>query len=182
MEIGTQLDKTPWKARLIHGGITGIGYIIFIIISDYYRQEDEVFWKYIVQFLAFTIIFILIMPPLFKFFYKFSLKKINKISSPEYSEGEELEYHGPSSLISGRKIIPGKIFLSNHRFNFVPLKDKYSNAQLNIPYESIKNVKASPAKWYVTNRIEVHHSDSSISELIVNERELWIGKIKEKLS
>ena len=183
MEIGNKMIKISWKYRIIFAIGTGIFYTFLLWIFDYFSDEKLYSINSLIfQGVFFGIFFGIGFPYINeKLAGKFSKKTGIKIK-PELELNEEIEIEGPANLFRGIEGVGGKIFLTKKKLIFKSHKINIQKGQTNIEYSTIKEIVKRKTAKLIDNGIRIITNNGKEFDFVVNERDLWLDKINERIN
>ncbi|MDO6744587.1 GRAM domain-containing protein [Tenacibaculum soleae] len=182
IEIGTKMMKMNLKQKIIFIIITTILYTLILWFFDYIWNENNSITSLIIQGLFFGIIFGIGYPysnkKLASTFYTKATTNLNF----QLEKGEQIEIHGPGNLFKGFEAIGGKIILTNKRIVFKSHNINIQKINVAIDYLDIKQIIKTKTIKFIDNGIKITTKDHKEYNFVVNERDLWFSKIKERLN
>lgn len=133
-----------------------------------------------------AIIFGVLMTLFFIFLFPWFMKKlvgqrINKIT-PELLENEKVEEEIFANLFRGIEGVGGKIFFTNQRLLFKSHSLNIQRGQTSINFSDILNIEKRKTLKIADNGIKVTIKDGKEYCFVVNDRDLQIEKIKQRIS
>jgi len=182
MVIGTKLNKPSMKFRILFAIGSAILYSFIFCLFDYFSEEK-----------LYSINSLLIQGVLYGIFFGFGFPYINeklakKISNkvgikikPELDDEEVIEIEGPANLFRGAEGVGGKIFLTNKKLIFKSHKINIQKGQTNIEYKNIKIITRRNTAKIIDNGIRIITNDNKEFDFVVNERDLWVEKINDRI-
>lgn len=183
MEIENKMIKLNWKFRIVSAILNGLLFVGIMCLMDYFIiGEFQSPNSYLFQGLFFGIFMGIGFPYVSqKFGMKFS-SKIGKNINPELTQGENIEIEGSANLFRGFEGVGGKLFLTSKKVVFKSHKLNIQKGQTDILYDNIsKIIKRKTAKIF-DNGIRIKTNDGSEFDFVVNDREKWIEKLREKIT
>ncbi|PWJ38583.1 GRAM domain-containing protein [Sediminitomix flava] len=178
MEIGTNKLNLNWKKRifliLALFSFYSIPLILFELAVDNKIESIE-------KILLEGLIFGLCMAFIFPFGLEVLAKKLSNSISPNLDASEKIEIEGGASLFQGKEAVGGKIFLTNNKMIFIPHKFNIQKKELEIPFLKIKEVTGRKTAKVVDNGLRIVLENDDYFDFIVNERDVWIEKITERI-
>ena len=178
MEIGTKPLKIPLTYRLLLALGTGLLFVLLLWTFDFFSERNMYNLKGLaIQGIIYGLIFSIFFPYLFgKFALSFS-KKVKII--PNLASKEIIEIEGPASLILGKERVGGKIFLTNEKMIFKSHEFNIQKGQTEIKYSEIIELLKIKMNSFFDNGIRLKTQNEKSFDFIVNERDLWVEKLKE---
>ncbi|MDQ3394316.1 MAG: GRAM domain-containing protein [Bacteroidota bacterium] len=182
MEIGTKIIKLNWKFRVISAILTGFIFAGLLYLKDFFIEEElQSVNSYIFQGVFFGVFMVVGSFFLNEKFGKKAASKFSKNIKPELSENEQIEVEGPANLFRGIEGVGGKIFLTNKKLIFKSHTINIQKGQTDIEYQSIKKIIERKTAKLIDNGIRILTTDGKEFDFVVNEREIWIEKLNEKI-
>ncbi|WP_217363242.1 GRAM domain-containing protein [Winogradskyella undariae] len=182
MEIGTKLTKPSLKFRILFVIITTIMYSMTLWLFDYFSEEKLYSVNnLIIQGILFGLFFGIGFPYINE---KLAGKFTNKIGvkiKPDLEENENIEIEGPANLYQGIEGVGGKIFLTDKKLIFKSHKINIQIRQTNIEYKNIDKISKRKTIKLINNGIRIITNDGNKYDFVVNERDLWLEKINERI-
>ena len=159
----------------------GIFSIVTYGLISYLMGVEESLKMIALQAIIWGVLFTLFLVFLFPWFMKKLLgKRIDNII-PELLENEKVEEEIGASLFRGIEGVGGKIFFTNQRLIFKSHSFNIQKGQTNIDYSEIKNIEKRKTIKIVDNGIKVSTKEGKEYCFVVNNRDIQIQKIKNKL-
>ena len=182
MEIGTQPIKLNWKIKFASGILSGIFftvclYSIDLLIFKAIKSLDN----YIIQGVIFGFLMGITYPFLMSKINRKLSSKIQKSLKPTLEDGELIENHGPANLFKGIEGTGGKLFLTNLNAIFVAHKVNIQKGETKIPYTTILEVEKRKTARLIDNGIRIKTSNDKNFDFVVNDRDVWLEKLSEKI-
>lgn len=168
-----KIDLT-WKQRISSMFFTSIIYGAVLFLFDRNQNINSILFQSV--FLG--VLFVLIFPWAMK---KMLSKKVNNII-PELLDEEEIEEEIFASLFRGLEGVGGKIFLTNERLIFKSHSLNIHNGQTDINYSDIVSVDKRKTAKLIDNGIRIITKQGAKYDFIVNDRNIELQKIQQKLS
>lgn len=182
MEIGTKIEKPSLKFRILFAVANAMMYSIGLLLFDYFSEEKIYSVSSILfQGIFFGVFFGIGFPYINEKLAGNFTQKIGKKIKPELDADEKIEIEGPANLFRGREGVGGKIFLTNKKFVFKSHKINIQKGQTIIEYSDIKEIERRKTAKIIDNGMRIITNDKKEFDFVVNERELWIEKINERI-
>lgn len=180
MEIGNKMIKMNWKYRALFAIATAMLYTFLLWTFDYFSDEKLYSMNNLIfQGVFFGIFFGIGFPYVSQKFGE-KLTKNVKIK-PELDVDEQIEIEGPANLFRGIEGVGGKIFLTNKKMIFKSHKINIQSGQTDIDYADIKEIVKRKTAKLIDNGIRITTNDKIEYDFVVNERDLWIEKINDRI-
>jgi len=182
VEIGTKVTNLNWKTQIQLSILTGLLFITFFSILDYlFDGQLKSLTRYAVIGVSFGLIMGLALPYFLKKYGAKIATKIGKTIIPELTENERVEIKGPANVFRGMESVGGYLFLTNKKMIFKSHKINIQTGQTDIDYKSIEDLSERKTAKLIDNGIRVKTKDGIEFDFIVNQREIWINKISERI-
>ena len=176
MEIGTKL-KSNWKIKFQSGFVLGLFYSTILYLFAIYNDEKPSVLLLIFEGQLFGLLWVFT----FSFFMnKFTPLGINNIR-PKLTENELIEVEGPAGLFHGIENVGGKLFLTNNRIIWMSHKMNIQKGHAEIEYKNVKEIIKKKSFRIIANGIRIITNDGKKFDFAVNERDLWLEKLKERI-
>lgn len=181
MEIGIIRMKLNWKFRIVVAILTGLSFVVTMCLMDYWLEGNfKSLTGYLFQGIFFGVFMGIGFPYLTEKFGTKFVSKLGKNIKPELAEDEHIEIEGPANLFHGIEGVGGKLFLTNKKVIFRSHKINIQKGQTNIDYQNITELIERKTARLIDNGIRIKTNDGKEFDFVVNERERWIEKLKEK--
>ncbi len=182
MEIGNKPMKMGWKFGIGYAFFTAILYTLILwVFNSLSNNIDYSVSEMLVQGALFGIIFALVFPLVMnKLGKKLSNSDTLKII-PELESDEEIEIYGPANMFRGIEGVGGKLFLTNKHMIFKSHKINIQTGQTAIDYNNIKEIETLKTLNLINNRLKIITVDDKSHVFVVNERDLWLKHLKERI-
>jgi len=181
MEIGTKHIKRNWKFRLIFALITGFIFSLLLYLQHLILGEEvKNIYSYIFQGVFFGIFFELTFPTIIIKLGK-KLSSLSEKLKPKLIEGEVIESHGSANLFRGFESVGGILFMTNKRLIFNSHKFNLQTGQTSIDYSEIKEITGRKTAKLFNNGVRIIDSNGKKYDFVVNEREIWIEQINQRM-
>ena len=163
-----------WKQRIIQMVFTALFYGLVLYFIDKTQNIKSI----IFQAVFFGIFFNLLFPWLLN---KMFGKRIDTIK-PDLLNDETVEEEIFANLFRGLEAIGGKIFLTNQRLIFKSHSFNFQKGQTNINYIDIDSVGKRKSAKLIDNGIRIITKQGAKYDFVVNDRNIELQKIQQKLS
>ncbi len=182
MEIGTKIPRLNWKLKIASALYMGLFFVSALCLTHYLiDRELQNISNYIFQGIFFGILGGLVFPYMLERYGKGIASSIGKNIQPTLTESEQVEVEGPANLFRGIEGVGGKIFLTNKKIVFRPHKLNIQKKQVEIEYQNIEEIVKRKTAKLLNNGIRIKMNDSRKFDFVVNEREVWIEKLHERI-
>lgn len=182
MEIGQKIIKMSWRYRLLFAVGTAIIYTFTLWLFDYFSDDQLYSIKSLLfQGVFFGVFFGIGFPYINEKLAGRFLDKVGATIQPDLETEETIEIQGPANLFRGYEGVGGKLFITNKKLIFKSHKINIQNGQTDIAYTNIKAIVKRKTAKLIDNGIRVITTDDKTYDLVVNERDLWLEKINERL-
>ena len=183
MEIGNKSMHMGWKFIIGYAVFTGVLYTLILwMFNSLSNVIDYSLTEILVQGAIFGLIFALIFP--------FVLNKLGKRLSnsekykiiPELDNDEHIEIYGPANIFRGIEGVGGKLFLTNKNVIFKSHKINIQTGQTKMDYADIHTIHKLKTLGFIENKMRIETKDGKTHDFVVNERDLWVEKLEERMS
>ena len=176
MKIGNKI-KSNWKIKLKSGIVEGLSFSIILYLVDIYTGEHHSVLLLILAGQIICLLWEFTFQPIMNKFTPFGMTNIK----PELTENELIEVEGPAGLFHGIENVGGKLFLTNHRIIWTSHKMNIQKGHTEIEYQNIKEIIKRRSAWIIDNGIRIITNDGKKFDFVVNERDLWVVKLHERI-
>jgi hypothetical protein len=174
--------KLSWKYRIAFALFTALFYSFLLWLVDYFIEKDLYSTKSLIfQGILFGVVFGIGFPYINKKLASKFSRNVGTNIKPTLKPEEIVEVQGPANLFRGIEGVSGKIFLTNKRLIFKPHSITIQKSQTDIPYAQIESLTKRKTAILIDNGIRVITKKGKKFDFVVNERDLIIEKIEEKL-
>ncbi|MFD2890448.1 GRAM domain-containing protein [Flavobacterium chuncheonense] len=169
-----------WKYRITFAIGTGILYSFLLWTFNFFSDEKlNSLNSLLFQGVFFGIFFGIGFPYVNE---KFAGKLSKKVKiKPVLELDEQIEIEGPANLFRGFEGVGGKIFLTNKKLIFKSHKINIQKGQTDINYADIKIVIKRKTAKLIDNGFRIITDNEKEYDFVVNERDLWLEKINERI-
>ena len=183
MEIGTKMEKWPWKFRVIWVILNGLLYVGILLLIDYFFvDEPYTVSNLIFQGVSFGLFMGLGFPYIIEKFGDKFVGKVGKNNVPQMNDGEIIEIEGPANLLLGMEAIGGKLFLTNKKIIFKSHKVNIQRGQTEIHYEKVIELLKRKTRKLFDNGIRIKTNDGATFDFVVNERDKWMEELNARIT
>ena len=175
MEIGTQIIKLNWKFRIIYGILFGSLFSFILFLFDLFSEERTQTVNGLIFQGLFLGLFIGIGFP-------YVTGKLGKRIKPKLTENEKIEIEGLANLLRGVEGVGGKLFLTNKKVIFKSHRINIQKGQTDIEYENIVEISKRKTAKLIDNGIRIKTKDRKEFDFVVNERDIWIEKLNDRIT
>ena len=169
--------KFSWKQVFFLGIFSTATYGLL----KYLMGSEESLKTIALQAIIWGVLFNLFLVLLFPWFMKKLIGKRIDAIIPELLENEKVEEEIFANLYRGIEGVGGKIFFTNQRLIFKSHSLNIQKGQTNIDYSEIKNIEKRKTMRIVKNGIKVTTKEAKEYCFLVNDRNVQIEKIKNRL-
>lgn len=182
MEIGNKTKNLSWKLKIGSAVLIGLVFASLLMLMDYLLDEELANpYKYLFQGTFFGFFMGIGFPFLFKKFEKGISSNLGKNLTPKLDELENIEIQGPANLFRGIEGVGGKLFLTNKKIIFKSHKINIQGGQTDIEYVNIESINKRKTAKLIDNGIRIITNDKKEFDFVVNDRDLWVKKMKERI-
>jgi hypothetical protein len=108
-----------------------------------------------------------------------AVKEAVRINLPD---GETVQYSGGANHFLGVEARGGYLYLTNRNLIFQPHDFNIQTEGVSIPLEEITEVKPILSLGIVPNGVAVTTRDGAINKFVVNQRKVWISRLRAACS
>ena len=166
--------KLTWKQSLVAMFVLAFFYSAVLYLAGTNQSVKII----IIQGALYGVLFILIFPWTMN---KLIGKRLNTIV-PKILSGEQVLEEFSGSLFRGLEAVGGRVFLTNYQIIFQSHSLNIQKGQTNINYSEIESVEKRKTMKIVNNGIKITTKEGEEYCFVVNNREVQIQKIKDKLT
>lgn len=170
--------KLNWKQiTLLSVSVTfGYGFILYLLDNE--LTLKNLVGMSLIYGVAMTLFFIFLFPKLMN---KLVGKRVDTIK-PSLLADEVLEREIFANLFRGFEGVGGKIFLTNQRLIFKSHSLNIQKGQTNIDYNDIVSVTKRKTMKLINNGIKVTTKEGKVYYFVVNNRDVELINILDKLN
>jgi len=174
----TEINQVSWKIRLglalLNGGI----FTLTLFLIRYFMDGEVLNW-YSIIFQG--VFFGLFMAIGFPYLFGKLANGLGNSISPVLDPDEEIETEGPANLFRGMEGVGGKLFLTNQKLIFKSHSLNINTGQSDISYKTIADFQSRKTSKLINNGLRITTLDGVNYDFVVNDREIWMEKLQEKL-
>lgn len=183
MEIGTKPMNMGWKFVIGFSIFTAIIYTLLLwVFNSLSNNIDYTIPEMLVQGAIFGLIFAIGFPFIMKKLGKRMTNSNRPQITPELGSDEQVEIEGPANMFRGIEGVGGKLFFTNKNVIFKSHKINIQTGQTTIDYADINTIQKLKTMRFIENKMRIETKDGKTHDFVVNERDLWVEKLKERMS
>ncbi|MEQ9377935.1 MAG: GRAM domain-containing protein [Imperialibacter sp.] len=176
------LLKLSWKKRILLMAVCGILFSSMMLVYDWIVSAINYSLASIAfQGIFFGVFFGLSFPYIINKFDRKVIPRIGEELHKSLADGEQVEMEGLANLFRRMEAVGGKLFLTNRGLMFRPHSLNLQKGPTDILYKEIASVHKRRTGGLVDNGMRVTTNDGKKYDFVLNDRDVWLEKLSNKM-